>query len=132
MCVTGQDSAGQGMVSSVDTAGAVAGLVQHGYQACCLVWEAEAHCFNAAPCSFRDRGAAAGPCGYLCIVLMGFVPMSSNCCSCFRFAGEKLLLHSNMQCKIHDVRQHRCFIIIWSLEAIGAEPQTRVNFWKQS
>lgn len=49
-----------------------------------------------------------------------------------RFAGEKLLLHLNMQCKIHDVHQHQCFTIIWSLEAIGAEPQTRVNFWKQS
>lgn len=83
MCGTGQDSARQGMVSSADTDGTVAALVQHGYQACWPVWEAEGHCFNAAPCSFRDRGAAAGPCGYLCIVLMGFVAMPSNRCSHF-------------------------------------------------
>lgn len=115
--------------------GTVAGLVRHGHQACWPVWGAEAHGFIAAPCSFRDRGAAAGPCGCLCIDLMGFVPTSSNRCSCLpalRFAGEKLPLHLNMQCKINYVHQHHCFIIIWSLEAIGAEPQTRVNFWKHS
>lgn len=82
ICVTGQDDACQGMVSSMNTAGTVAGLVQHEHWACWPVWEAEAHCFNAAPCSFRDRGAAAVPCGHLCIVCTGSVPMSSNHCSC--------------------------------------------------
>lgn len=49
-----------------------------------------------------------------------------------RFAGKKLPLRLNMQGKIRDVHQHHCFIIIWSLEALGVEPQTRVDFWKHT
>lgn len=95
-CRTGQCLSGN--ASQRGHCGTEAGLGQHGHQP----WGAEAQGFIAAPCSTRDRGTAAGPCGCLCLVLTGFVPTSSNRCSCLpalRFAGQKLPLCLNVQNK---------------------------------